>query len=430
MHLCVVCHVDISHRHSNARYCSKECKKSKPSYREWTCEMCGRDLRHRLRAKYCGDECAKSAQLEQRREWRADPVNHERERLSRNEAQNANYLDNEEFKEKKKAAQRKYYSENREACLAKDKERRKVKAQDQQWVEKERARRHTPAYHKRRNARAKERRATDPIFSQKERERGRRRYKLHPERWAKGRETHKNRYNSIPVYREIQKDYHRKWKFELAPGKYALMLSEQLRVCAICHGTNPDGRNLMVDHNHESGQVRGLLCVNCNLGIGKVGENSQRLMAAIAYLNTPAWTPNSIPRLTQGEIYTSSDAPRKKLISRAFKLKSRNRELMRRYGIDTDQYRWLWVEGGGVCWICRKPETAKLGRGHRVSALNVDHIHDATKKIRGLLCYNCNTGVGYFQHDIEILKIAAAYLVQRNGGRVQPKLLDKLAQGP
>ena len=213
------------------------------------------------------------------------------------------------------------------------------------------------------------------------------------------------------------------------------MLSEQLGVCAICRGTNPDGRNLMVDHNHESGRVRGLLCVNCNLGILKVGENSQRLMAAIAYLNTPAWTPNSIPRLTQDEIYTSSDAPRKKLISRAFKLKLTDRELMRGYGIDTDQYRWLWVEGGGVCWICRKPETAKLGRGskgrsHRVSALNVDHIHDATKRIRGLLCYNCNTGIGNFQHDIEILKTAAAYLVQWNGSSVQPKLLDKLAHGP
>ena len=225
---------------------------------EWGCAVCGGDLSHRPRAKYCGDECAQSAQQKQKREWRADPVNHERERLSRNEAQNAKYRDDEEFKEERKDASKEYYHRNREACRAKDKERRNAKAQDQDWVEKERARKRTPKYHQRRNARVRERRATDPIFSQKERDRGRRLYKIHPERWAKGRETRKTRYNSDSKYRETSRDYYRKWKFGLALGEYALILSEQLGVCAICHGTNPGGRNLMVDHHHESAVVRGL----------------------------------------------------------------------------------------------------------------------------------------------------------------------------
>ena len=121
MNSCIVCGADISHLRSNARYCSTECKKSKTNYSERTCAMCGDDLSHRPRAKYCGDECAKRAQRQQKRDWRADPVNHERERLSRNDAQNAKYRDNEDFKEDRKNASKKYYRRNRQACLAKDK---------------------------------------------------------------------------------------------------------------------------------------------------------------------------------------------------------------------------------------------------------------------------------------------------------------------
>ena len=167
MNSCIVCGVDISHRRSNARYCSEECKKSKPTNMEWGCAVCGGDLSHRPRAKYCGDECAKSAQQKQKREWRADPVNHERERFSRNEAQNAKYRDGEEFKEANKAARKKYYSENRAVILAKDKQRQKVKPQDPVWMEKERARKHTPENNKKRNARAKERRLRILYFPRK-----------------------------------------------------------------------------------------------------------------------------------------------------------------------------------------------------------------------------------------------------------------------
>ena len=39
-----------------------------------------------------------------------------------------------------------------------------------------------------------------------------------------------------------------------------------------------------VDHCHESGQVRGLLCTNCNMGLGKFKHNIKWLIAAIEYL--------------------------------------------------------------------------------------------------------------------------------------------------
>ena len=277
--------------------------------------------------------------------------------------------------------------------------------------------------------------ATDPSFRSRELARLVLRMAVYPEYKVMSQKKHKEKYNSSPEYREIQKDYHRKWKFGLTPGEYAKKFSEQRGLCAICKGTNQDGRTLMVDHSHQSQQVRDLLCVNCNLGIGKVGENSQRMLAAVDYLNRAAWEVKDVPRMQYDQMLAGFQSPRRRLTIQDQKSRrSRSAGLKKNYGIDIDQYEWLLAKGERVCWICRKRETAKLGRngkgkGRRVSALNVDHIHDATKRIRGLLCYNCNTGIGYFQHDIEILKTAAAYLVQWNGGSVQPNLLDKLAHG-
>jgi hypothetical protein len=65
---------------------------------------------------------------------------------------------------------------------------------------------------------------------------------------------------------------------------YERLLVEQKGVCAICGRTNPDGRGLAYDHNHASGEPRGLLCDRCNRGLGYFAEDSDRLIAAREYL--------------------------------------------------------------------------------------------------------------------------------------------------
>lgn len=56
--------------------------------------------------------------------------------------------------------------------------------------------------------------------------------------------------------------------------------------CAICHQPETDfKRKLAVDHDHRSGNVRALLCVRCNNGIGYFKEKTMLLMRAIVYLN-------------------------------------------------------------------------------------------------------------------------------------------------
>ena len=64
------------------------------------------------------------------------------------------------------------------------------------------------------------------------------------------------------------------------------MLDEQGGGCAICQKTpEENGRRLAVDHNHTTGDVRGLLCTQCNVGLGNLGDSVERLRSAIRYLN-------------------------------------------------------------------------------------------------------------------------------------------------
>lgn len=66
--------------------------------------------------------------------------------------------------------------------------------------------------------------------------------------------------------------------------EYENLLKEQNGVCAIC--ANPPGkRRLAVDHDHETGLVRGLLCSPCNTGIGLL-KNVDNLTVAISYLES------------------------------------------------------------------------------------------------------------------------------------------------
>jgi hypothetical protein len=63
---------------------------------------------------------------------------------------------------------------------------------------------------------------------------------------------------------------------------YEEILSRQGGVCAIC---GVDG-SLQVDHDHELGDVRGLLCRDCNIGLGHFLDRPELLRAAITYLKS------------------------------------------------------------------------------------------------------------------------------------------------
>ena len=81
-----------------------------------------------------------------------------------------------------------------------------------------------------------------------------------------------------------------KESFNMSYQDYLDKLAEQNNLCAICKKEEVvldrmgDVRRLSVDHDHTTGEVRGLLCCHCNLGIGNFKDNIQFLKDAIDYL--------------------------------------------------------------------------------------------------------------------------------------------------
>ena len=66
---------------------------------------------------------------------------------------------------------------------------------------------------------------------------------------------------------------------------YNSILTKQNFKCVLCgRHTSEVSRGLHVDHCHETGKVRGLLCLGCNAGLGMLGDNVEGLEKAIKYL--------------------------------------------------------------------------------------------------------------------------------------------------
>jgi Recombination endonuclease VII len=87
-------------------------------------------------------------------------------------------------------------------------------------------------------------------------------------------------YNSTPAKKVSNRKSHLKRKYGLTLEAFDELLEAQGGGCAICG--NPDADN--VDHDHATGRVRGILCFNCNLAIGHIADDEDRLFGAIAYL--------------------------------------------------------------------------------------------------------------------------------------------------
>jgi hypothetical protein len=98
--------------------------------------------------------------------------------------------------------------------------------------------------------------------------------------------------------------------------------------------------------------------------------------------------------------------------------KTREYKLLKVFGITHSQYEEMHSNQNGVCAICFQPESAIM-YGETMN-LAVDHDH-ATGEIRGLLCGNCNNGLGRFKDDIGLLQQAILYIEKaRPEGRANP----------
>lgn len=81
-----------------------------------------------------------------------------------------------------------------------------------------------------------------------------------------------------------RRDYDWQYRYGISPEQYYEMLKEQDGKCKICNQTVPEGQYLDIDHNHKTGEIRGLICNKCNKGLGFFGEDIKVLENAIKYL--------------------------------------------------------------------------------------------------------------------------------------------------
>lgn len=96
-------------------------------------------------------------------------------------------------------------------------------------------------------------------------------------------------YCSIPCSEKAQRDAYYKRVYGITTDEWERMYNAQGGVCYICkeEGFLMDEKHeakLMVDHDHETGAVRGLLCHNCNRALGLLKDDKERLRRAIEYL--------------------------------------------------------------------------------------------------------------------------------------------------
>ena len=118
----------------------------------------------------------------------------------------------------------------------------------------------------------------------------------------------KNRANQTPEQKEKAKQWSRKWNnkkyaedpayrkraqlrskvrlYGLTEEGFGELLVEQGGLCALCHEPlyGSKGRSPVIDHDHVTGKVRGILHNNCNIAIGMLQDDAKKLLLAAEYL--------------------------------------------------------------------------------------------------------------------------------------------------
>ena len=81
------------------------------------------------------------------------------------------------------------------------------------------------------------------------------------------------------------REYHLRRRYGLTSADVVAIVEAQGGICVICGASDPQH----VDHDHETGEVRGVICFNCNGGLGQFKDNPSLLLTASRYLMGAAW---------------------------------------------------------------------------------------------------------------------------------------------
>jgi hypothetical protein len=113
-----------------------------------------------------------------------------------------------------------------------------------------------------------------------------------------------------------------KWRYGITPAQWQEMYDAQGGLCGICQGPQQGTQRLAVDHNHDTGRVRGLLCHRCNLLVGKLEAlavdrhvvedwiTREGIAAQGKYVSPSGWSPpDPQPKRPRGRPRLVSEAP-------------------------------------------------------------------------------------------------------------------------
>lgn len=166
--------------------------------------------------------------------------------------------------------------------------------------------------------------------------------------------------------------------------------------CGCGRATSP-GRVWVVGHNSVGRN-------NSNVRYPPRDDGTLRCADCKEWLPSSSYSPAKTRR---GFEYRCRACTAKHLVRLRDRNPDRTRALvLRRKGITEAEYQRMLGAQGGLCAICRRPETST--RSGRVKWLAIDHDH-ATGRVRGLLCHACNTGLGSLRDEATVTA-ALAYL--------------------
>ena len=97
--------------------------------------------------------------------------------------------------------------------------------------------------------------------------------------------AYRREYRQRPERKRADRDGYLRRKYGIGVEDYDRMFEAQGGVCAICRKPRPEERTLHVDHDHETGEIRGLLCFRCNNALGDFDEDFDLFQLAADYLD-------------------------------------------------------------------------------------------------------------------------------------------------
>lgn len=257
--------------------------------------------------------------------------------------------------------------------------------------------------------------------------------------------------------RECSRDQKLLRKYGITSRDYAGLISAQAHLCDSCSSSITAAG--FVDHNHRCcpsevscGQcIRGILCLGCNTALGAFADSLPNLLESKNYLRQGVvdWgalgfsegAQSIVPRAREKyrpaisrnlegnkqctrcrewkmEVKFSASPSTGDLLNSHCTQCKRDSHLERRYKITAAMYSALSAEFSQACGICKRHEST-LPRG-----LNIDHDHSCCpsktscgKCIRGLLCVNCNVGLGLAKDSPDRLSELISYLQKYSSPR-------------